>query len=201
MQAAAYCIWLNGPPLSGKRTIAQELSHQLEARGCPTQVVESDRLRPAGSLERPRNLETLDELCDTAAVVARTLITHGVIPLVPLVLPSARSRATAHVETHRFVEVLVNTPLAVCVSRDRSHRLYRRIPGEGEPAGFESAEPFDAPAHPEIVVGTADLGPAAAAQRILRDLEALAWPVRGADLADSEHHESGRISKPKKSAA
>jgi sulfate adenylyltransferase len=73
------------------------------------------------------------------------------------------------VGSERFIEVFVDTPLAVCERRDVKG-FYARARA-GELHGFTGVDdPYEAPAAPEITLTTTDSAPEESAHRIVRYL-------------------------------
>ena len=104
---------------------------------------------------------------------------NGAIPIVALISPYRSSRAKARTEIGRFVEVYVNTPLAVCEERDVKGLYKKARAGEiKEMTGVD--DPYEAPEHPEIVVDAMCGSPGDSADFLLKELERLGWlPATG----------------------
>jgi sulfate adenylyltransferase len=78
----------------------------------------------------------------------------------------ARDEVRRMVGSDHFVEVFVDTPLAVCESRD-AKGMYAKA-RRGEIRGFTGIDdPYEAPLHPELVLDTVSQNAAENAQRIL----------------------------------
>ncbi len=166
----AFVVWFTGLPASGKSTIAVELLRQLEARGVRCARLESDALRQVmrglDYSEAGRNT-----FYRTLAWIATLLVDHGI----PVVIDATANRRRYRDEVRRsvgdFIEVHVDTPLAVCKERDPKG-LYRRsavdvfneLPGSG--SGYEP------PLEPELTVSGIDEDPHRAAGRIIAVLAA-----------------------------
>ena len=109
------------------------------------------------------------ELGDIDIVVANA----GVVAIVPLISPYRRGRDHArriHLEAGLpFLEVFVDTPLAVCEARDPKG-LYARARA-GEITGFTGIDdPYEAPVRAEITLTPADGDPTAQAMQVLAHL-------------------------------
>ena len=92
---------------------------------------------------------------------------------------SERDFARSLVDPDKFVEVFVDTPLALCEERD-TKGLYRRA-RLGEITDFTGIDsPYERPANPEIVIETASRTVAecgAELMSFLRRRELLTWPA------------------------
>jgi adenylylsulfate kinase-like enzyme len=97
-----------------------------------------------------------------------------VVPIVALISPYQSSRAWAHNEIGRFVELYVSTPLTVYRERDVKGLYRRALAGEiKEMTGVD--DPYEVPENPEIVVDTLAVTPAQSSEYVLRQLERLGW--------------------------
>ena len=91
----------------------------------------------------------------------------GLIVLVSLISPfrAERELARATVEDDQFIEVYVDTPLAVCEARDPKG-LYRRARA-GEIRNFTGIDSaYEPPLEPELVLTATEVAPAALAERV-----------------------------------
>jgi bifunctional enzyme CysN/CysC len=110
------------------------------------------------------------------AHVARLLAESGTIALVSLVSPYAADREAA-AELHAaedlgFIEVFVSTPLEECEQRDPKG-LYARARA-GELQGLTGVgAPYEAPPHPDLVLGDRGESVEGEVERVLEILTAL----------------------------
>jgi len=165
-----FCLWLTGLPSAGKTTIAKELVARLVARGRYVELLDGDEIRKGLSADLGFDRASREAHAGRVAFVAKLLARNGAIPIVALISPYRTSRAKARAEIGRFVEIYVNTPLAVCEERDVKG-LYRRArAGEiHEMTGVD--DPYEPPEHPEIVVDAVRNRPAESAEYVIRELE------------------------------
>lgn len=181
-------VWLTGLPASGKSTLGAALEQRLVESGRFAYLLDGDNLRHGlcgdlgfSAADRTRNMLRAGE-------VARLFADGGAVAIVALVSPLAgvrdevrRRHAAAHLP---FMEVFVDTPLDECASRDPKE-LYARARA-GEIRGFTGVdEPYEPPAHPELVVRP-DVGVARAVNAVLRQLDG-AGTVAGA-LGEEQPH-------------
>jgi adenylyl-sulfate kinase len=148
-------VWFTGLSGSGKSTVANELERILVASGQAAYVLDGDNLRHGLNADLGFSAVDRDENVRRVAEVARLFADAGIVALVPLISPyrEARDRARrAHeVAGLRFVEVFVDTPIDVCEARDPKG-LYRKARA-GEITGFTGIDdPYEAPAHPDLVL-------------------------------------------------
>ena len=167
---AGATVWFTGLSGSGKSSVAVEVERALVATGRPAYLLDGDNVRHGlnadlgfSAADRTENIRRIGE-------VARLFADAGVVALVPVISPyrSDRERARAIHEAVglAFVEVFVDTPLAVCEQRDPKG-LYAKARA-GEITGFTGIDdPYEPPEHPDLRLTPADGDPAAQAARVL----------------------------------
>ena len=146
-------VWFTGLSGSGKSTVAAICEERLLAAGRAAYLLDGDNLRHGlngdlgfSSSDRTENIRRVGE-------VARLFADAGVIALVPVISPYLLDRAQARA-AHReaglpFFEVYVDTPIAVCETRDPKG-LYAKARA-GELKGFTGIDdPYEAPVEPEL---------------------------------------------------
>lgn len=167
----AAVLWLTGLPGAGKSTIAQAVCRQLCAAGRAAVVVDGDDLRHGLSSDLGFSDRDRAENVRRAAEVARLMVDAGITVIVALISPfrADRDRARARFEPGRFVEVFVDTPLAVAEARDPKG-LYR-LARSGALTGLTGVDgPYEPPVDPEFIVRTVDEPAEQAAARLLARL-------------------------------
>lgn len=171
VQQAGKVFWLTGLSGAGKTTIAQATRAQLAARGQPCAVLDGDELRRGLTSDLGFSAADRAESVRRAAEVARLMADAGLVVIVALISPyrADRDRARRLFEPGRFIEVHVDTPLAVAEARDPKG-LYKRA-RQGLLSGFTGIDaPYETPLQPELVVRTGELAPAQAAALLLAQL-------------------------------
>ncbi|RQS61838.1 sulfate adenylyltransferase subunit CysN [Burkholderia sp. Bp8963] len=164
-------VWLTGLSGAGKSTIANLVEKQLHALGKHTYLLDGDNVRHG--LNRDLGFTEADrvENIRRVAEVARLMVDAGLIALVSFISPfrAEREMARALVGPDEFVEVFVDTPLAVAEERDPKG-LYKKA-RRGELKQFTGIDsPYEAPEHPELRVDTVAETPEDAAARIVAHL-------------------------------
>ncbi|VWC88596.1 adenylylsulfate kinase [Burkholderia lata] len=161
-------VWLTGLSGAGKSTIANLVEKRLHALGKHTYLLDGDNVRHG--LNRDLGFTEADrvENIRRVAEVARLMLDAGLITLVSFISPfrAERDMARALVGPDEFVEVFVDTPLAVAEGRDPKG-LYKKA-RRGELKHFTGIDsPYEPPAQPELRVDTVAESPEEAADRIV----------------------------------
>lgn len=144
-------LWLTGISGSGKSTIANALEKELHTRGIRTYVLDGDNIRRGlnedlgfSEADRVENIRRIGE-------VAKLMVDAGIVVITALISPfqAQRQMAKALFEEGEFVEIFVDTPLAIAESRD-SKGLYKKA-RSGELPNFTGIDsPYEAPEDPDI---------------------------------------------------
>lgn len=158
-------IWLTGLSGSGKSTISDHLTGELEQRGLRVEQLDGDNVReifPATGFSRADR----DAHIKRIGFVASRLEHHRVFVVASFVSPYAESRDFVRSLCRRFIEVHVDTPLEVCEQRDPKG-LYKRV-RRGEIKQFTGVDdPYEAPLTPELRIDTTRMSVAEATDVIL----------------------------------
>jgi adenylylsulfate kinase len=152
------CVWFTGLSGSGKTTIAIALEKELHLKGILTQILDGDNIRAGinnnlgfSEVDRLENIRRIAE-------VTKLFVNCGVVTICCFVSPTEeiRSIAKSIIGEDDFVEVFVNTPLAICEQRDVKG-LYAKA-RTGEIKDFTGiSSPFEEPKNPAIVVKTNEI--------------------------------------------
>jgi bifunctional enzyme CysN/CysC len=150
-------LWFTGLPGAGKSTVAAAVEERLLELGQPAFLLDGDNLRHGlnGDLGFDEHART--ENVRRTAHVARLLAESGTIALVSLVSPYAADRQAAAAlhatDDLGFLEIFVDAPLELCEQRDPKG-LYARA-RSGELSGMTGVgAPYEAPAQPDLVLGS-----------------------------------------------
>jgi adenylylsulfate kinase len=166
----AFAVWLTGLPASGKSTVARALASELGGRGIRAAVLESDAVRREISPQSKYDDAERDAFYATLAYLAGVLVLHGVPVIVDATANRRAYRDRARAAIPRFLEAHVACPLAVCQARDPKGIYRRGAAGTARNVPGVSA-PYEPPLTPEVVVDGEREDPAAAAGRIVSELE------------------------------
>jgi bifunctional enzyme CysN/CysC len=148
-------LWFTGLSGAGKSTIANLVEKKLAAMGRHTYLLDGDNVRHG--LNKDLGFTEADrvENIRRVAEVARLMVDAGLIVMTAFISPfrSERAMARGQMADGEFIEIHVNTPLAVAEERDVKG-LYKKA-RRGEIANFTGiSSPYETPENPEIVVNT-----------------------------------------------
>jgi bifunctional enzyme CysN/CysC len=164
-------IWLTGLSGAGKSTIANRVEQRLFALGKHTYLLDGDNVRHGLNKDLGFTAEDRVENIRRVAEVSRLMADAGLIVLVSFISPYRAERAMARslLAPGEFIEVFVDTPLALAEARD-AKGLYAKA-RRGELRNFTGIDaPYEAPESPEIRIDCSTEDADAAADRILGHL-------------------------------
>lgn len=144
-------LWFTGLSGSGKSTLAGALEQALHAQGVSTYLLDGDNVRHGlcrdlgfSDADRKENIRRVGE-------VAKLMTEAGLVVLTAFISPHRAERQMVReaLGEGRFLEVFVDTPLAVCESRDPKG-LYKKARA-GELKNFTGIDAvYEAPVSAEI---------------------------------------------------
>ena len=157
-------VWLTGLSGAGKSTIADAAVRVLHSQGVKTYVLDGDNVRHGLNKDLGFTPEDRAENVRRVAEVARLMHDAGLVVFVALVSPFATDRQAAKelFAPGEFLEVYVDTPLAVAQERDPKG-LYAKAQAGGIPNMTGVGQAYEVPTHPDLVItGTGSLDDAVA---------------------------------------
>jgi bifunctional enzyme CysN/CysC len=167
-------LWFTGLSGAGKSTIANLVEKKLHAMGRHSYLLDGDNVRHGLNKDlgftEPDRVENIRRVAE----VARLMADAGLIVLTAFISPFRAERALARslMGEGEFVEIHVDTPLAVAESRDVKG-LYAKA-RRGELANFTGIDsPYEPPENAELHVSTASLSAEEAADQVIAKLREL----------------------------
>ena len=164
-------LWFTGLSGAGKSTIANLVEKKLHSLGKHTYLLDGDNVRHG--LNRDLGFTDADRVENIRRIAesAKLFVDAGLIVLTAFISPfkSERNMARELLEEDEFIEIFVDTPLAVCEQRDPKGLYEKARKGELKNfTGIDSA--YEAPENPEIRVNGADVSAEELAEQIVREL-------------------------------
>ncbi len=149
----AKLIWLTGLSGSGKSTIANALEKRLHALGMHAYVLDGDNLRMGLNVDLGFTAEDRAENVRRVSEVGKLMLDAGLIVITALVSPFEvdRQRARSIFDEGDFIEVFVDTPVDICISRDPKG-LYKKA-SQGQIPNFTGVgQDYERPTNPEMIL-------------------------------------------------
>jgi sulfate adenylyltransferase len=159
VKAGGACLWFTGLSGSGKSTTVELLAQILEERGRTVTILDGDVVRTHLSRGLGFSREDRDENVRRVGFVASEIVRHGGLVICSLVSPYRDTRAEIRQMVDEaggpgsFIEVFVDTPLAVVMERDVKGLYAATARGEIEKM-TGVADPYEPPLNPEIRLET-----------------------------------------------
>ena len=154
----AVLLWYTGLSGSGKSTVANAVEQKLLERGCHSYLLDGDNVRHGLNNDLGFTDEDRIENIRRISEVAKLFVDAGLLVSTAFISPFQKDRdqARALLKDAMFLEVFIDTPLAVCESRDPKG-LYKKARA-GEIANFTGiSSAYESPKNAEIHVETENL--------------------------------------------
>jgi bifunctional enzyme CysN/CysC len=164
-------VWLTGLSGAGKSTIANMVEWRLTQAGRHCYILDGDNIRHGVNKDLGFTAADRVENIRRVAEIARLLADAGLIVIVSLISPFIRERAMARqlAGDIDFLEVFVDTPLAICEARDPKH-LYVKARA-GAILNFTGVNaPYEPPPLPDLTLQTANASPESLAELLIDQL-------------------------------
>ena len=164
-------LWLTGLSGAGKSSIANAVEKRLHKAGYHTYILDGDNIRHGLNRDLGFKEEDRVENIRRVAEVAHLMVDAGLIVITSFISPFRADRAMARslFAKEEFLEVFIDTPLAVAESRDTKGLYAKARRGELKNfTGIDSA--YEKPQQPEIRITTTDCTIDEAAEQIITEL-------------------------------
>jgi sulfate adenylyltransferase len=163
-----FCIWFTGLSGAGKSTTANILLSLLLGHGRQVTLLDGDVVRTHLSKGLGFSKDDRDTNILRIGFVAAEIARHGGAVICAAISPytATRNSVRALFAPDAFIEVFVDTPLAVCAARDEKGMYAKAM--RGEIRGFTGIDdPYERPHAQELTLDTVDSTAAANADAIV----------------------------------
>ena len=160
--------WLTGLSGAGKSSVANAVDRALTEADRSSMVLDGDNLRHGLSRDLGFTAADRAENIRRTAETARLMADAGLVVIVSLISPFRAERQAARVIAGdiTFLEVFIDTPLAICEARDPKG-LYDRARA-GVISNFTGiSAPYERPTAPDLTLATPGLAVADTARPLL----------------------------------
>src|SRR5206468_5152769 len=143
-------IWFTGLSGSGKSTVADLVTAELERRGQPVEVMDGDVVRTHLSKGLGFSKEDRDENIRRIGFVCNLLSKHGVFAIAAAISPYREIRDQVRAGADgKFLEIHVATSVEECARRDVKGLYAKAFAGEIK--NFTGvSDPYEPPFNPEL---------------------------------------------------
>ena len=165
-------LWYTGLSGAGKSTIANLVDKKLHSTRRHTYLLDGDNVRHGMNKDLGFTAADRVENIRRIAEMAKILVDAGLIVSTAFISPfkAERQMARALVGEDEFIEIFIDTPLAVAEQRDPKG-LYRKA-RRGDLKNFTGIDsPYEGPEHPELRIDTTSVSPEDAAETIVAYLQ------------------------------
>jgi len=155
LQQKARVVWFTGLSGAGKTTLAKLIEEELFARNFMVQILDGDNIRSGINSNLFFSDDDRRENIRRIAEVSKLFLNCGIIAINSFISPTREIRHIARdiIGKEDFLEVYINSSLAVCEKRDVKG-LYARA-RKGEIKDFTGiSSPFDAPLEADLEIRT-----------------------------------------------
>lgn len=165
------CIWLTGLSGSGKSTVANALDATLHANGLKAFLLDGDNVRHGLNKDLGMTEADRSENIRRVGEVAKLMVDAGLVVICAFISPYKRDRQMVRsiFDHGKFMEVYLETPLAVCEERDPKG-LYKKARAGVIKQFTGISDPYEIPENPEVVIDTSKLSVSESVKKLLNTL-------------------------------
>jgi len=168
----SFLIWFTGLSGSGKSTIANALEKELHKMNIRTYLLDGDNVRKGLNSDLSFSPADRRENIRRIAEVSSLMIDGGLVVLSAFISPYKNDREFVKntVKDENFIQIFVDTPLAVCKTRDPKGFYIKAEKGLIKNFTGISA-PYEIPENPDLKIDTTTTGIAEAIKLIIQKIK------------------------------
>jgi len=168
----SFLIWFTGLSGSGKSTIANALEKELHKMNIRTYLLDGDNVRKGLNSDLSFSPADRRENIRRIAEVSSLMIDGGLVVLSAFISPYKNDREFVKntVKDENFIQIFVDTPLAVCKTRDPKGFYIKAEKGLIKNFTGISA-PYETPENPDLKIDTTTTGISEAVKLIIQKIK------------------------------
>ena len=168
----SFLIWFTGLSGSGKSTIANALEKELHKMNISTYLLDGDNVRMGLNSDLSFSPADRRENIRRIAEVSSLMIDGGLVVLSAFISPYKNDREFVKntVKDENFIQIYVDTPLAVCKTRDPKGLYIKAEKGLIKNFTGISA-PYETPENPDLKIDTTTTGITEAVKLIIQKIK------------------------------